>query len=97
MIQSLIIELRGQRIILDSDLAMLYQVPTKALNQAVKRHRNRFPDDFMFQLNKEEYDFLKSQIVTSAVTDCDRKIRRGNSGRNSHVIPAKAGIQTLII
>lgn len=65
MIQSMIIEVRGKKVILDSDLAMLYRVPTKVLNQAVKRNKNRFPADFMFQLTKEEYDFLKSQIVTS--------------------------------
>jgi len=65
MIQSMIIELREERVILDSDLAMLYQVPTKVLNQAVKRNKKRFPSDFMFQLTKEEYNFLKSQIVTS--------------------------------
>lgn len=65
MIQSLIIELRGRRVILDRDLAMLYQVSTKALNQAVKRNKRRFPPDFMFQLTRDEYNFLKSQIVTS--------------------------------
>lgn len=48
---------------LDSDLAALYQVETRALNQAVKRNRDRFPADFMFQLNREEVEFLRSQIV----------------------------------
>jgi hypothetical protein len=65
MIQSLIIELRGKRVILDRDLAVLYQVTTKALNQAVRRNRGRFPNDFMFQLNKEEWEYLRSQIVTA--------------------------------
>jgi len=65
LIQSLIIELRGERVILDSDLAMLYQVPTKALNQAVRRNISRFPRDFMFQLNKEEWRYLRSQFVTA--------------------------------
>lgn len=64
MIQSIIIELRGKRVILDSDLAMLYQVPTKVLNQAVKRNKGRFPLDFMFKLTREEWEFLRSQIVT---------------------------------
>lgn len=50
---------------LDSDLAKLYQVETKVLNQAVKRNLNRFPMDFMFQLSSEEYYSLKSQFVTS--------------------------------
>jgi hypothetical protein len=57
--------LRGHRIMLDHDLALLYGVETKALNQAVKRNISRFPDDFMFQINKNEFDILKSQIVTS--------------------------------
>ena len=51
---------------LDSDLAMLYGVETRALNQAVKRNIERFPQDFMFQLTKEEFGNLKSQIVTSS-------------------------------
>jgi hypothetical protein len=58
--------LRGQKIILDFDLAALYDVPAKALNQAVKRNRERFPDDFMFQLDQEETRFLKSRSVTSS-------------------------------
>lgn len=63
IIQSMIIELRGQRVILDRDLAMLYQVPTRTLNQAVRRNRERFPKDFVFQLTREEWKFLRSQIV----------------------------------
>jgi hypothetical protein len=51
---------------LDSDLAALYEVETKVLNQAVKRNIDRFPEDFMFQLTKEEYKLLKSQNVTSS-------------------------------
>lgn len=62
-IQRKIYEIRGQKVILDRDLAALYQVETKVLNQAVKRNVDRFPEDFMFQLTKEETDFLKSQIV----------------------------------
>lgn len=57
--------IRGQKVMLDSDLAELYQVPTKALNQAVQRNLDRFPSDFMFQLNKEELADWRSQIVTS--------------------------------
>jgi hypothetical protein len=60
--------IRGQRIRLDSDLAELYQVPTKALNQAVRRNSPRFPADFMFQLTVEEANSLRSQFVTSSVT-----------------------------
>ncbi len=57
--------IRGQGVMIDSDLAELYAVPTKVLNQAVKRNRDRFPDDFMFQLTKFEANSLRSQIVTS--------------------------------
>jgi hypothetical protein len=63
-IESLIRIIRGQQVMLDSDLAMLYGVETKALNQAVKRNINRFPEDFMFQLTKDEAVCLRSQIVT---------------------------------
>src|SRR5271170_6454459 len=57
--------IRGYKVMLDSDLAELYQVPTKVLNQAVRRHPGRFPPDFMFQLNVEELENWRSQIVTS--------------------------------
>ena len=57
--------IRGQRVMLDLDLANMYGVETKALIQAVKRNIRRFPEDFMFQLSKEEFLFWKSQIVTS--------------------------------
>ena len=65
-IESLIYEIRGQKVMLDRDLARLYGVETKVLNQAVKRNIKRFPEDFMFQLNREEFENLKSQIVTSS-------------------------------
>lgn len=65
LIESRIWLIRGQKVLLDSDLAALYQVETKALNQAVRRNRDRFPEDFMFQLTEQEYESLRSQIVTS--------------------------------
>ena len=64
-IQSLIYVIRGKQVMLDSDLAILYQVETKTFNQAVKRNIERFPENFRFQLKKEEYDSLRSQFVTS--------------------------------
>ena len=64
IIQNKIYEVRGVRVMLDFDLAELYQVETRVLNQAVKRNIKRFPPDFMFQLTKEEYSNLKSQFVT---------------------------------
>jgi len=57
--------IRGTRVILDADLAVLYGVETRVLVQAVKRQRERFPDDFMFRLTKEEFTLLRSQSVTS--------------------------------
>ena len=65
-IEPLIRVIRGQQVMLDSDLAELYGVETKVLNQAVKRNIERFPEDFMFQLSRHEFNNLKSQIVTSS-------------------------------
>lgn len=66
VIQSKIYEIRGQRVMLDFDLAMLYQVETRVLNQAVKRNIERFPDDFMFQLDTTEWNIISSQFVTTS-------------------------------
>ena len=64
-IKNLIYVIRGQQVMLDSDLAELYQVETKVFNQAVRRNMERFPKEFCFQLAREEYNSLRSQIVTS--------------------------------
>lgn len=66
IIENKILLIRGMKVMLDVDLAGLYSVETKALNQAVKKNLERFPGDFMFQLSKEEFTVLKSQIVTSS-------------------------------
>ena len=66
LIQSKIYEIRGQKVMLDFDLAALYQVETRVLNQAVKRNIKRFPSDFMFQLTSDEWAILKSQFVISS-------------------------------
>jgi len=58
--------IRGQKVMLDRDLAEMYGVEVKRLNQAVKRNTSRFPEDFMFQLNQDEFQNLKSQFVTSS-------------------------------
>jgi len=63
-IAPLIQEIRGERVILDSDLARIYGVAIKALNQAVKRNAERFPEDFAFRLTQDEFSSLRSQIVT---------------------------------
>jgi phage regulator Rha-like protein len=64
-VESLIHLIRGQRVILDADLARIYGVPTRQLNQAIKRNLDRFPDDFAFQLEPQEVAALRSQIVIS--------------------------------
>ena len=65
-IESLIRVIRGQQVMLDSDLAMLYGVETKRLKEQVKRNINRFPEDFMFQLTKDEASRSRSQIAISS-------------------------------
>lgn len=64
VIQQKIYEIRGHKVMLDFDLTELYEVETKALNQAVKRNTDRFPEDFMFRLSKDEWLTMRSQIVT---------------------------------
>jgi hypothetical protein len=66
IIQSRIYEIRGHKIMLDFDLAELYETETKRVKEAVKRNKDRFPSDFMFQLSPEEYVNLRSQIATSS-------------------------------
>src|SRR3989338_1660623 len=70
--------IRGKKVMLDRDLAALYQVPTKVFNQAVKRNGERFPEDFMFQLTPEEVKSLRSQFVT---------LKTGKRGAHSKYLP----------
>ncbi|MBU1866944.1 MAG: ORF6N domain-containing protein, partial [Candidatus Margulisbacteria bacterium] len=72
-IQGKIIELKGQKVIIDSDLAVLYQVSTKRLMEQVKRNRQRFPADFMIQLTQAEWKGWKSQIATSGRFSAQKK------------------------
>jgi len=65
-ILSQIFFIRGKKVMLDTHLAILYQVETRVLNQAVLRNITRFPDDFMFRLSEEEFEILKSQFVISS-------------------------------
>ena len=73
-IQTQIHTIREQKVLLDSDLATMYQVETRTLNQAVTRNIERFPEDFMFQLTEDEYKILKSQFVISS----DKSLRSQN-------------------
>jgi phage regulator Rha-like protein len=72
-VDSKILILRGQKVILDVDLAMLYGVSVKHLNQQIKRNARRFPSDFLFRLSHDEYDNLRSQIVTSSLSHGGRR------------------------
>ena len=79
VIQSKIYEIRGQKVMLDRDLAEMYGVQTKALNQAVKRNIDRFPEDFMFQLISEETQNWRSQFVTSILSRWELDVIRMRS------------------
>jgi ORF6N domain len=85
-IQNRIYEIRGERVMLDRDLAVLYETEVKALNLAVKRNIKRFPQDFMFQLSKEEFEALRFQIET--LEKSDKALRLQNEtlkkGRGQH-------------
>src|SRR5689334_11038061 len=85
LIERRIYLIRGHKVMIDTDLAELYGVPTKRLNERVRRNSKRFPDDFMFQLTKAEAESLRSQFATSKVgrggrhiTLCLHRARRRN-------------------
>lgn len=75
-IQSRIYEIRGQRVMLDFDLAELYQVETRTLKQAVRRNIERFPEDFMFEITETEYNYLKNSLTSQIVISNERGGRR---------------------
>jgi hypothetical protein len=85
-VAQLVFFIRGEKVLLDADLAMLYGVEPRVLNQAVARNRKRFPADFMFQLSAREYDALTSQIVIS-----DKDDARGASALRSHIVISQKG------
>jgi len=88
-IQNRIYEVRGERVMLDFDLAQLYEVATKALNQAVKRNSKRFPKDFMFRLTDIEWESIRSQAVTASESTSMRSqtVTASQSKRNAGVTP----------
>src|SRR6185295_6667841 len=89
-IQNRIYEIRGERVMLDFDLATLYEVPTKVLNQAVKRNIKRFPKDFMFRLTPEEWQDMWSQFVTTSNDQISMRsqfVTASQSRRNTKVTP----------
>ncbi len=85
--RGLIVHVRGVPVILDSDLAKAYGVTTKALNQAVKRNRERFPDEFVFLVEPQEFTILISQIVTSSFTSMRSQIVTASAKRNVRYTP----------
>ena len=84
----LVLLIRGEKVMLDVDLARLYGVSTKALNQAFRRNKRRFPSDFAFQLSKEESDHLRSQNVTTSPTMADLRSQFVTSSCRSVVLLA---------
>ncbi|TAJ28481.1 MAG: ORF6N domain-containing protein, partial [Nitrospirae bacterium] len=85
--EPLILVVRNQRVILDADLARLYGVTTKRFNEAFKRNRRRFPDDFAFQLTTAEFSNLRSQIATSSLQlpdSLEEGRNRSHIGTGSH-------------
>ena len=88
-IQSKIYEIRGQRVMLDRDLAAMYGVETKVLNQAVKRNIERFPEDFMFQLTKGEYEILTNAYLRSQIVTANDSEETGNSNLRSQFVTSR--------
>lgn len=93
-IQNRIYEIRGERVMLDFDLAALYEVETKVLNQAVKRNIKRFPSDFMFRLNGDEWSDIRSQFVTLNTKSNDNQqiirsqfVTASQNKRNTSITP----------
>ena len=84
-IQNMIYEIRGHRVMFDRDLAGLYDVEVKRLNEAVKRNVERFPTDFMFQLTQDEWDNLRSQIVTADDSINDNNLRSQIATANKNI------------
>jgi phage regulator Rha-like protein len=86
-IQNRIYEIRGERVMIDKDLAALYEVETKVLNQAVKRHIKRFPPDFMFQLTKDEYESIEYQLNSFDSLRSQFVTLKNNRGKHLKYLP----------
>ena len=85
-IQNKIYEIRGQRVMMDFDLAAMYGVETRALNQSVKRNIERFPEDFMFQLTKGEFEILTNQVMKPQEANSDTSDFSGDSNLSSQIV-----------
>ncbi|MBL7763359.1 MAG: ORF6N domain-containing protein, partial [Chitinophagaceae bacterium] len=96
-IQNRIYEIRGERVMLDFDLAALYEVETRVLNQAVKRNIKRFPKDFMFQLTKDEWNDMSSQIVMTGFQNVDNKKNKNKRSQNVILEPNDNSLRSQIV
>ncbi|MGN8058409.1 ORF6N domain-containing protein [Pedobacter sp. 22163] len=90
-IQNRIYEIRGERVMLDFDLASLYEVETKVLNQAVKRNVKRFPEDFMFQLTSAEFEEIRLQIDASNQGTSSQIVVTGGTNLKSQIVTSSWG------
>ena len=88
-IQSKIYVIRGQRVMLDFDLAAMYGVKTKVLNQSVKRNIERFPEDFMFQLTKGEYEILTNEDLRLQIVIANDEDDKGDSNLRSQIVTSR--------
>ena len=87
VIQKKIYEIRGHRVMLDFDLAELYAVETRVLNQAVKRNIERFPERFMFRLTEKEWESMRSRIVTASESNSSQFVMSSRKHRGSQYLP----------
>ena len=96
-IQQKIYYIRGEKVMLDRDLAVLYGVELRTLNQAVKRNKKRFPNDFMFQLNKKEYEILKFHFGTSSYSGDFLRFQNGTLDRSlkSQIVTSRSSDKSL--
>ena len=87
VVENKIFMIRGHKVMLDKDLAMLYGVPTKRLNEQVRRNMNRFPEDFMFQLSSEELQSLRSQLATLNEHIDAQRVMTSSRGKHAKYMP----------
>lgn len=92
LIQNKIFDVRGQRVMLDYDLAELYEVETKRINEQVRRNKDRFPEDFMFRITVKEWHTIRSQIATASENEGMRSqnVTASQNKRNTNVTPLKS-------
>lgn len=88
-VQSLIVEIRGVQVILDADIAALYGVETKRINEAVRNNPDKFPDDYMFELTEEELQVLRSKFSTTKMLNKNRYIPKAFTEKGLYMLAAE--------